>query len=190
MQLIDQFLRKVNYLRVSVTDRCDLRCVYCMKEKMQISNILKHPNVYNFIHIPVQSGSNHVLEAMKREYTIEEFESLVDYLKQNNPGITIMTDIICGFPNENESDFRQTIQLIEKYKFPLMNYTQFYSRKGTPAAKMIQLPAYIAKNRTKEIDICRDKCGPKLSKKTCRKQTFSRKKLCERNGKLIRSRRL
>jgi len=66
-----------------------------------IARVLNHPNVYSFLHIPVQSGNNEVLEAMNREYTVEEFEFCCDYLLKYVPNITISTDIICGFPGGN-----------------------------------------------------------------------------------------
>ena len=67
----------------------------------QIAKILNHPRVYSFLHIPVQSGNNEVLKNMNREYTLEDFEIVCDYLLENVPGITIATDIICGFPGGN-----------------------------------------------------------------------------------------
>lgn len=59
------------------------------------------------------------------------------------PGITIATDIICGFPGETDEDFQQTMQLVRKYRFPSLFINQFYPRPGTPAAKMEQVPAHV-----------------------------------------------
>lgn len=59
------------------------------------------------------------------------------------PGITIATDIICGFPGETEADFKETLQLVQEYKFPSLFINQFYPRPGTPAAKMEQVPAQV-----------------------------------------------
>jgi len=70
-----------------------------------MADILNHPNVYSFLHVPVQSGSNNVLDKMNREYLIEEFEEVCDFLIENVPDMTIATDIICGFPTETEEDF-------------------------------------------------------------------------------------
>lgn len=64
----------------------------------QIAKILRHPRVYSFLHIPVQAGNNEVLKNMNREYSVEEFEYVCDYLLEHVPGISIATDIICGFP--------------------------------------------------------------------------------------------
>eukprot|EP00960_Hanusia_phi_P020609 607349-Hanusia_phi.AAC.4 len=88
---------------------------------------------------------------MKREYTRSDFEMLVDYLLQNVPGITIATDIICGFPTESEEDFLQTMELLDKYKFPVVNIAQFYPRPGTVAAKMPKLQSGIVKDRSRRV---------------------------------------
>lgn len=73
------------------------------------------------MHIPVQAGSNKVLEDMNREYTVEEFEQVCDFLIKNVPKITIATDIICGFPGETDDHFEETLNLVRKYKFPVVN---------------------------------------------------------------------
>ncbi|KAM4633828.1 threonylcarbamoyladenosine tRNA methylthiotransferase [Polymixia lowei] len=67
------------------------------------------------------------------------------------PGITIATDIICGFPGETEADFQETVDLVGHYRFPSLFINQFYPRPGTPAAKMEQVPAHVKKQRTKEL---------------------------------------
>lgn len=59
------------------------------------------------------------------------------------PGVTIATDIICGFPGETEEDFRQTTDLVKLYRFPSLFINQFYPRPGTPAARMEQVPAHV-----------------------------------------------
>lgn len=61
------------------------------------------------------------------------------------PGITIATDIICGFPGETDQDFQETVKLVEDYKFPSLFINQFYPRPGTPAAKMEQVPAQVVR---------------------------------------------
>lgn len=67
------------------------------------------------------------------------------------PGITIATDIICGFPTETEDDFEHTMSLCAKYKFPSLFINQYYPRPGTPAAKMKRIPANLVKTRTKRL---------------------------------------
>ncbi|XP_011505406.1 PREDICTED: threonylcarbamoyladenosine tRNA methylthiotransferase [Ceratosolen solmsi marchali] len=137
-----------------IPDGCRMRIgmanpPYILEYLEDISKILQHPKVYSFLHIPVQSGSDKILSAMKREYVRSDFEYIVDYLKARIPRITIATDIICGFPNETEEDFEDTLNLCKKYKFSSLFINQFFSRPGTPAALMIQVPTIEIKKRTK-----------------------------------------
>lgn len=116
-----------------------------------VAKVLNRPNVFGFMHIPVQSGSDPVLQAMVREYTVEEFSRLVDGLREQVPELLLATDVICGFPTEAEEDHQNTLNLVEKYKFPVLNISQFYPRPGTPAARMKRLPGSLAKKRSTEV---------------------------------------
>lgn len=123
---------------------------YIMEHMEKMVKILNHPNVFSFLHIPVQAGSNSVLDKMNREYKIEDFEQLCDYLLAHVPNITISTDIICGFPSETKEQFDETLALIEKYKFPVINISQFYPRPGTVAAKWKRVDTKEVKRRSTE----------------------------------------
>ena len=125
---------------------------YILENVNQMIKILNHPNVYSFIHIPVQSGSNAVLDKMLREYTIEEFNYLCDKFLDGVPNITIATDIICGFPTEKRENFQETLNLVEKYKFPVINISQFYPRPGTVAAKWKKIDTKEVHYRSKALD--------------------------------------
>ncbi|XP_007197210.2 threonylcarbamoyladenosine tRNA methylthiotransferase isoform X1 [Balaenoptera acutorostrata] len=124
---------------------------YILEHLEEMAKILSHPRVYAFLHVPVQSASDSVLVDMKREYCVADFKRVVDFLKDKVPGITIATDIICGFPGETDEDFQETVKLVEEYKFPSLFINQFYPRPGTPAAKMEQVPAQVKKQRTKDL---------------------------------------
>ncbi|CAD98697.1 2-methylthioadenine synthetase; MiaB [Cryptosporidium parvum Iowa II] len=124
---------------------------YILDQIDEIIDIMKHPNVFEFLHIPVQSGSNRILDLMKRDYVIEEFSLLVDSILKEIPLATIATDIICGFPGESDQDHFQSVELINKYKFPVINISKFYPRPGTPAAKMKPVPNGVSKSRSSEI---------------------------------------
>eukprot|EP00742_Colponemidia_sp_Colp-10_P017578 GILJ01020221.1.p1 GENE.GILJ01020221.1~~GILJ01020221.1.p1 ORF type:complete len:501 (-),score=62.74 GILJ01020221.1:24-1460(-) len=124
---------------------------YLLQQLEPFAAIMRHPNVYEFLHLPVQAGSNSVLDAMKREYTVEEFVGCVETLREQVPGISIATDVICAFPGEGEQEWQDTMKLCKEIKFPVLNISRFYSRKGTPAAAMPQIPSDIAKRRTVEI---------------------------------------
>jgi len=124
---------------------------YILDHLDEMAKILNHDRVYTFLHVPVQAGSDAVLSDMKREYNISDFEKVVDFLRERVDGITIITDIIAGFPTETEEDFQETMNLVKKYKFPSLFINQFFPRPGTPAAKMKRIPTQDVKKRTKEI---------------------------------------
>ncbi|KAI5695002.1 hypothetical protein M8J75_009321 [Diaphorina citri] len=99
----------------------------------------------------LQSGSDQVLADMRREYTRAEFIHVVQFLSERVPGLTIATDIICGFPTETEADFNLTMSLCEEFRFPSLFINQFFPRPGTPAAKLPLIPAQEVKKRTKRL---------------------------------------
>ena len=88
----------------------------------------------NHLHLPVQSGSNDVLKAMKRVYTVESYLEKVERLKSIVPDLSISTDIIVGFPGETDSDFRKTMELMEKVKYDSSFSFKYSRRPGTAAA--------------------------------------------------------
>lgn len=139
-----------------IPDGCRLRLgmtnpPYILEHLNEIAKIMKNPKVYAFLHVPVQSGSDEVLGDMKREYCVKDFEHVVDFLRNRVPGMTIATDIICGFPTETEKNFEETLSLCEKYKFPSLFINQFFPRPGTPAALMPRVPTQEVKERTKKL---------------------------------------
>ena len=77
-----------------------------------MSDIMNHPRVYTFLHVPVQCGSNPVLDKMNREYTVEEFNEVCDFLIKHVPDMTLATDIICGFPTETNAHHKETCDLV------------------------------------------------------------------------------
>jgi len=124
---------------------------YILDHLDEMAEILNHDRVYSFLHVPVQSGSDAVLLDMKREYTVADFSRVVDTLRAKVPGITIITDIICGFPTETPEDFEDTMRLCRKYEFPSLFINQFFPRPGTPAFKMKRVPTKLVKTRTREL---------------------------------------
>ncbi len=88
------------------------------------------------IHLPFQSGSNKILKAMHRGYTCEAYLEKVEELKMVCPSIAITSDVIVGFPGEDDEDFKETIQLIEKVQFDDLYSFKYSTRKGTRAAKL------------------------------------------------------
>ena len=114
---------------------------------------LKHPNMFRFVHIPVQVGSNKVLKDMRRGYKVEAFTKAVEKITKEIPDVTIATDIIVGFPTETQDDFIETVSLIKKLNIPVVNISKFYPRPDTVAAKMKLLPTHIVKERSKELKL-------------------------------------
>jgi tRNA-2-methylthio-N6-dimethylallyladenosine synthase len=99
-------------------------------------------------HLPVQSGSNRVLKAMRRGYTREKFLSLVSQLRRVKPAIGLTTDIIAGFPGETEADFEETLALVREAQFDSAYAFKFSPRRDTPAAQMSgQLPSEVIAER-------------------------------------------
>ena len=98
--------------------------------------IASHPNIMKCIHLPLQSGNDEILAQMGRRYTRQKYLDLVKEIREKIPGCAITTDIIVGFPNENEEQFNDTLTLCEEVKYDAA-FTFLYSpRKGTPAAAM------------------------------------------------------
>lgn len=91
--------------------------------------------LYKFVHIPVQSGSDRVLLAMNRKHTAEDFRRLATLFNTRFPRFTLSTDLIVGFPGEAQSDFEQTLHLVEETRPTVCNITRFVARPGTPAAR-------------------------------------------------------
>ena len=124
---------------------------YILQHLPAIASFLRHPDVFAFIHIPVQSGSDRVLTAMQRQYTVGEFRTIVDALMDMVPGVTIATDIIVGFGEETSDDHEETMQLLRDYQLPVVNISKFFPRPGTPAARMPHVPTTVVKPRSKEL---------------------------------------
>ena len=95
----------------------------------------KHHNICNYIHLPLQSGSDRILKRMNRTYTREHFINLSRKIRSTLPGVGISTDIIVGFPGETEEDFNDTINLMNEVKFDSAYTFKYSPRKGTKATE-------------------------------------------------------
>ena len=118
-----------------------LRIRFTTSHPLAFSNNLiqayaNNPKLANHLHLPVQSGSDRILAAMKRGYTALEYKSKIRHLRKVRPDITVSTDFIIGFPGETENDFAETMNLIHDVGFD-NSYSFIYSpRPGTPAAQL------------------------------------------------------
>ncbi len=93
------------------------------------------PSLCEFVHFPLQAGSNRILRKMHRIYTVEQYLEKVAMLKEIVPGVSLGTDIIVGFPTETEEDFQETYRLIEEINFSVAFVFSYSPRKGTPAMR-------------------------------------------------------
>ncbi|MFX1448194.1 MAG: tRNA (N(6)-L-threonylcarbamoyladenosine(37)-C(2))-methylthiotransferase [Promethearchaeota archaeon] len=121
---------------------------FLVEQFEQLLSIFKLKKVYQFLHIPIQSGSNSVLKLMNRTYKIEDITEKLKILRREFPLITISTDIICGFPGESEKDFNQTLDLIKWLKPEILNISKFTPRPGTLAKNMDQINSKVIKKRS------------------------------------------
>jgi len=111
----------------------------------------KSEKIFKFLHLPVQSGSNRILKKMNRNYNIEDFKNIIKKFKKEFSFLTLVTDVIVGFPSEKNNDFQKTFDLIKGIKPDIVNISKFGPRPGTKAAKMKQLPRKRINERTKKL---------------------------------------
>ncbi len=114
----------------------------------QIESIMRFEHVYQFLHIPIQSGSDKILQKMNRPYRISDIIEPLDFLRKRFPYLSISTDIICGFPGETEYDFYKTINFIKWLRPEILNISKFTARPGTKAKQMDQVNSKVIKNRS------------------------------------------
>ena len=113
------------------------------------------------LHLPVQSGSSNILKAMNRKHTIQEYSEIINKLRDAKPNIKFSSDFIIGYPGETETDFEQTIELIEKIKF-INSYSFIYSaRPGTPASELTNIETEVAKKRLIKLQKVLEKINSK-----------------------------
>jgi len=106
---------------------------------------------YRFLHLPLQSGSDRVLDSMHRGYRADLFRRQVDAARQRLPDLHLATDVIVGYPGETEDDFRATEALLEEVGPETVNVTRFSPRPGTLAARLPALPPRVAKRRSRAL---------------------------------------
>ncbi len=102
-----------------------------------VDAIEEHENLCNWVHLPVQSGSNKVLKAMKRGHTIEKYLAKIDRIKESPRDIALTTDIIVGFPGETEGDFLDSVKMVEYCGFDMAYIFKYSPRPETPAFEML-----------------------------------------------------
>ena len=126
---------------------------------------------YKFLHLPIQSGSQKILDSMVRDHSLEDFWEVVDTFRLYYPEMMIITDVITGFPGENEEDHQATVDLLKRLLPDLVNITRFSPRQGTPAAKLKRLNGNIVKDRSRELTSLRQDLGAKSFKRFVGRKT-------------------
>jgi len=154
---LGELLKEITKIKVDFRIRVGMMNPFtCAKNINSIINGYNDPRIYKFIHIPVQSGDNNILEKMNRKYNVDNFLETITMFKKAYPSITFSTDIIVGFPSETDEQFQETIGLIEKIKPDITNITRFSARPFTKAKTMKgRIKTEIVKQRSRKLtDIC------------------------------------
>ena len=138
-----------------IPDLARLRYTTSHPRDMQAELIAAHrdlPQLMPFLHLPVQSGSDTVLEAMNRRYTAEDYRRVVDALRHARPDIALSSDFIVGFPGETDADFRATLDLVDGIGFAQAYSFKYSARPGTPASGLRrQVPEAVRSSRLQEL---------------------------------------
>ncbi len=115
----------------------------------ELIGIFKHPKMFKFLHIPIQSGNNEILRLMNRKYKVEDFIRIIEAFRKEIPEITISTDVIVGFPTETEDQFEDSVKLLRNTKPDVLNLSRYAAREGTIAAKLKQHSTNELKRRSR-----------------------------------------
>jgi len=118
-----------------------------------VAAIEEYPNLCDWVHLPVQSGSDRILKAMRRGHLVEDYLRKVDAIKNSKRRLSLTSDIIVGFPGETEEDFRETMNLVERCRYDGLFIFKYSSRPGTPASRLADdVPESRKKTRFLELE--------------------------------------
>jgi MiaB-like tRNA modifying enzyme len=132
----------------------------------ELIQVYKNEKIFKFLHLPVQSGDNEVLKNMNRFYSTEEFQEIISRFREEIPDITIATDVICGFPDENGKAFNNTLNLVKEVQPDVVNISKFFPRPNTAAEKMkLRVPLREVSERSKEMAVLSKKLSLEKNKK-------------------------
>lgn len=117
-----------------------------------LASMYREPKVFKFLHLPVQSGSDRILESMKRGYSVADFRRIVRTVRREVPDVSLSTDLIVGYPGEGDEDHKANLALISEFEPDIVNVTRFSPRPGTVAAAVgDRPPGGLVKERSREI---------------------------------------
>lgn len=115
------------------------------------ADLLRHRRIARTLYVPIQSGSDRVLRAMGRGYTVADVHAILAELLALNPQPRIITDFIVGFPGESEEDFASTRAMLRAYPFHFVEVFAYTERSGTPAARMVASPELLRRHRADQL---------------------------------------
>ncbi|KXA91471.1 hypothetical protein AKJ57_01190 [candidate division MSBL1 archaeon SCGC-AAA259A05] len=124
---------------------------YAGKILSDLLRVFESEKIYKFLHLPVQSGNDDVLREMRRGYEVKDFKRIVKSFEEKFPNLYLATDIIVGFPGEDEEAFRDSCDLLKEIKPDKVNLTRFTPMPGTDAKEMKQIRSEEKKRRSKEM---------------------------------------
>lgn len=117
----------------------------------ELVEVFQDEKIYSFLHLPLQSGSDRILERMNRNYTVNGFKEVVRTFREKIPKLNFWTDLIVGFPGETEEDFKATKETIKEIGPDFVNLSKFGARPGTEAKQMEQVSTKVKKKRSREL---------------------------------------
>lgn len=124
--------------------------------KRQLDDVIRvfkqYDKIYNFIHLPVQTGSPKVLEQMNRLHTLDEFKEMVELFRKEIPSLSLATDIIVGYPTETDDDFNQTLELIEEIKPDIIHISKYMHRPTAKSNTLEEIPHNVMKERSHKLN--------------------------------------
>ncbi len=122
---------------------------------------MQDEKIYNFLHLPLQSGDDKILQDMNREYIVKDFQRIVERFRETLDQLTFSTDIIVGYPTETEEAFQKTYKILEKTRPDVLNIKRYSPRPNTPASKLKDMPDRIKKDRSRLLTRLHHEIGEK-----------------------------
>jgi MiaB-like tRNA modifying enzyme len=158
--MLPELLRKISEIEGEFRVRVGMmNPQHAVRMLDELINAYSSEKIYKFLHIPVQSGDNRILEDMKRNHTVEDYVEVVEAFRKSFDDVLISTDIIVGFPTETEEAFWRSYELIKETRPDIVNITRYSARKGTPAARLKDIPGWIKKERSRKLTDLMRKIG-------------------------------
>lgn len=154
---LGELLKNVSKIKGEFRVRVGMMNPYtCSKNIDPIIKGFEDNKIYKFLHLPVQSGDNEILNKMDRKYTVEKFLEIVKKFRDKYSDITISTDVIVGFPTESDEQFQHTVDLLKKVKPDITNITRYSARPYTKAKTMKgRITTNVVKQRSKMLsELC------------------------------------